>query len=732
MTILLHRITVDVKRGFEQTDPRWAFANEIYKNDTNIFAFWDAKTSTQPSRSDIRPLAKRKRQVVLDGERPGFNVTDELTKSFTDEQRRACRYVSPEEEKVAVLKLVRTKNRLVEAEVSKLEVIGERREKSTGKSAIIQKDVLDQGVEVMMETNAFMLQGVNESFQEKFQISETFGEPVFFAFGERQRIFQFDGLLFDTDSWAWKERFISEYNEFLRGTKAIENGAFVTLITNTAVIQGYLLSCSIGQSTNTHGYVALSFAMFIQDRFPVSEVERSPQDQREAEKEDPRVVLFEINNLVNKPNEIIKEIERVPPSVVKVELPSGFQPADFLQTNPVEFRPTHFKPSSPVDGERKEVQFIVTPPGQPSYSPPDLLFADPGNRPNQYTNQMMIGNIGVVGEFQRKDLQAPPGTTTPAGFSMHSVGAFQSPTNTVESESLFAQAGGSAQRHQELPIRRLKDIAKAGNLIAGVIHVQSNTIFTRKVSELRIGSDPGFLATGGVSGQKFNSGISNPGLNFEIQLDRPIKAQGVGAGDVFTKNVDQFRIRWFEDNTFLIQKAEEVYHSIDGGLSLRRVADGTGASKAVNATERYVLTDPGATFLVDLQTHIDAGDKISVVLPYAVIDLDSTTKADSEVPVTKVLSDTQLQLGLLQLDLANKNLSGNQLEQQRVGEVEMQQYKVLVRRASSIALIEEAIRKRVKNPPDGAFSSENLNADDQQLRQEKGVFEMKKGVHFSE
>ncbi len=32
MPTVLHRITVDVKRGIEQNDPRWDFATSLYKN----------------------------------------------------------------------------------------------------------------------------------------------------------------------------------------------------------------------------------------------------------------------------------------------------------------------------------------------------------------------------------------------------------------------------------------------------------------------------------------------------------------------------------------------------------------------------------------------------------------------------------------------------------------------------------------------------------------------------
>ncbi len=742
MSTVLHRITVDVKRGVEQNDPRWDFATSLYKNSQEIFAFWDTKTTKLPSKSDLRPFRKRKRQSIQEGERPGFAPSDEFLKTLTDDPNRPCRNVYPEEDRIAALRVVRRKKILETAEVERVRVVGDDVQKSTGLEAVIDTTIVDQGIEILLETNSFLLQSVNESFQEKFQIKETFGEPVFFAFGERQKIFQFDGILFDTDSWAWKEKFLDVYERKLRGTKAIEMNAFVTLITNSAVIQGFLLSCSVGQSINTHGYVALSFAMFVQDRFPISEIERSPQDQEEAEAEDPRVILFQFNNATGKPDEIVKELTLNSP---KVELAAGFKDT-FSDSVGGAFPipPDFWAPVTPVGGNISPIA-IVTP--VPAFDTLIEHFFVDQSIPTQYVNQMMFGHLGVTNvAFQRKELEALPSDadklevpqiiTIPIAQSLEPLDAVTRVEQESISESILVggRRTGGFTAHEIISVERLKAIADAGNLVARIRLFGESAFQDRKIAELRVPArlgDSSFIAQAG--GVFVGSNTTEVGANFEVQLVSPITPSSWGKS-VFKKN-DGFTIAWFEEGLFLVAtngsgfKIEGFYHStLDNALlpnRLEKVADAQGGTLAVDQSERYVLTDGDAQFQTDLQTFFDAGDKITVTLPYAVKDTDSSIQVTTEVPVTKIISQDKLQLGLLQLDVVNKTVAN-----QRIGPLPIGPYKVLVRRASGIQLIETEIRKRIKNPPLGAFSVLDLNDPNQQLVQATGLFQMEKGVHF--
>jgi hypothetical protein len=726
VTNILHRITVEIKRGLEQEDSRWSFAQSMFKGSDKTFAFWDTKTTKLMTRDQVRPLGKQKKQATTkDGDRPGSQITNEFLMEIDDSVKRACRYPYVEDESVAAIRLVRRAQGATSKTVEKVTVVGESRTKTTGTEEVIDTTPGGRGIEVMMESNSFLLQGVNESFQEKFQISETFGEPILFMFGERQKIFQFEGLLFDTDSWAWKERFIDNYNKHLRGTKAVESGAFVTLITNSAVIQGFLLSCNIGQSVSTHGYVALSFAMFVQDRYPLAEIERSPQDQEKKEAEDPRVLLVEIQNGTIKPDAIVKTLNR---TNGKIELPGGFFGKDFDQAPAVD-KPTHWKPGGTtnenfaVNGLEQAIPLSM--PVSFFYTPPDLAFLSA--MPQKYQNQMMLGVLGRIGPFQRMDLQAPPGTLDPGGFSMGPFAAVAAPSRTSSSEDIFFHVGnlGGASPHSITQIERMKAIADKGNLSVDIYRQGSLVFQHRKVKEMRRPNGEQDVAFRSKGGGRFFGSV-NIGTAFEIELDSPVIPSTWGLAQ-FT-HLNNFRILIYEENQFLITSPiiRGAFHALTQ-MRMRLVGEVEGTSRALNSAARYVLTDPGATFQTDLNAHFTAGDKVTVVLPYQVTDEDAFGKPTSaEMPVVKVLSQTQLQLGLLTLPVVNKT----SLPKQRIGEMTLPSYKVLVRKGTGLILIEEEIRKRIKNPPDGAFSKEDLNSPEQTLQQERGVFELVKDVHF--
>tara|TARA_R110002126_G_scaffold52672_9_gene142985 strand:- start:473 stop:1474 length:1002 start_codon:yes stop_codon:yes gene_type:complete len=91
----------------------------------------------------------------------------------------------------------------------------------------------------------FILQGVSESRQEKVQIIETFGDHFAFFYGEKPIVLQIQGMLFNTADFNWKNEFMANYENFLRGTKCAENRTRVFLGWDDVVAQGYLLNVQI-------------------------------------------------------------------------------------------------------------------------------------------------------------------------------------------------------------------------------------------------------------------------------------------------------------------------------------------------------------------------------------------------------------------------------------------------------------------------------------------------------
>ena len=109
----------------------------------------------------------------------------------------------------------------------------------------------------------FLLQQVNEERMEKTQIIETFGEPFIFLFGERPRMMTFSGTLINTFDFNWTAEWWYNYDNYLRGTKCVENDARVFLTFDEVVVSGYIVSASSSNTATDPHTVPFSFQMFV-------------------------------------------------------------------------------------------------------------------------------------------------------------------------------------------------------------------------------------------------------------------------------------------------------------------------------------------------------------------------------------------------------------------------------------------------------------------------------------
>ena len=121
----------------------------------------------------------------------------------------------------------------------------------------------------------FLLQQVNESREEKQQVVLTFGEPYIFFFGEQPRIIQCTGVLMNTADFNWRAEFWHNYDNFLRGTKCVENGARVYLSWDDIVVEGYLMGAQASENVQQQHTVQLQFTMFLTNYMDVSNIGRS-------------------------------------------------------------------------------------------------------------------------------------------------------------------------------------------------------------------------------------------------------------------------------------------------------------------------------------------------------------------------------------------------------------------------------------------------------------------------
>jgi hypothetical protein len=109
----------------------------------------------------------------------------------------------------------------------------------------------------------FLLQSVQDERAEKQQILETFGEPYIFLFGSRPTMKVFRGVLVNTFDFNWEAEWWHNYENFLRGTKCVENDARIYLQYDQTLVSGYLLGASAVKDSQNQQLVQLSFQVFV-------------------------------------------------------------------------------------------------------------------------------------------------------------------------------------------------------------------------------------------------------------------------------------------------------------------------------------------------------------------------------------------------------------------------------------------------------------------------------------
>jgi hypothetical protein len=109
----------------------------------------------------------------------------------------------------------------------------------------------------------FLLQNVIEDRQEKAQILETFGEPYIFLFGERARVIAFQGILLNSWDFNWEAEWWANYDNFLRGTKCVENDARVYLAFDNTIVGGYIVSSNVQKVAQERHWLQFQFQLFV-------------------------------------------------------------------------------------------------------------------------------------------------------------------------------------------------------------------------------------------------------------------------------------------------------------------------------------------------------------------------------------------------------------------------------------------------------------------------------------
>lgn len=121
----------------------------------------------------------------------------------------------------------------------------------------------EDGIGQGTQYSNFIVQQVQETRMEKQQIVETFGEDYIFFFGERPRFLDIRGILVNTTDFNWKSEFWTNYENYLRGTRLVEQNARVYLYFDDVVVEGYIVTASTTQQAMMPYHLPFNFQFFV-------------------------------------------------------------------------------------------------------------------------------------------------------------------------------------------------------------------------------------------------------------------------------------------------------------------------------------------------------------------------------------------------------------------------------------------------------------------------------------
>ncbi len=109
----------------------------------------------------------------------------------------------------------------------------------------------------------FIMQSASVQFQEKSQVIETFGDPHIFFYGERPAVLQVRGGLFNSVDFNWKNEWLHNYQNYLRGTKCVENRCRVYLGFDDILVGGYIMTTAVQYLAEQPTLCPFSFQLLI-------------------------------------------------------------------------------------------------------------------------------------------------------------------------------------------------------------------------------------------------------------------------------------------------------------------------------------------------------------------------------------------------------------------------------------------------------------------------------------
>lgn len=110
----------------------------------------------------------------------------------------------------------------------------------------------------------FLLQQAQESFTEKFEAIDVLSDNyVSYFYGQQPPIFQYAGVLLNSQQDDWRAAFMDMYHDLLRGTKMARRQLVVTLSYDDVFVTGVLVSMSQMLNAEMELAVPFTFQMLV-------------------------------------------------------------------------------------------------------------------------------------------------------------------------------------------------------------------------------------------------------------------------------------------------------------------------------------------------------------------------------------------------------------------------------------------------------------------------------------
>lgn len=114
--------------------------------------------------------------------------------------------------------------------------------------------------------NNFSLTNVQETNEQIVKVQVNFGSSWnAFFFGEKPKIYQFSGVFLDSKEYPYYQEFLTAYENYLSGRKAIENKMQMIISYDGRLVDGYMLNIATTHTAANQLVKAFQFTVLVKE-----------------------------------------------------------------------------------------------------------------------------------------------------------------------------------------------------------------------------------------------------------------------------------------------------------------------------------------------------------------------------------------------------------------------------------------------------------------------------------